>query len=249
MNKQGLWQAWRHGQGVQDMAERALDLLFPPRCAGCGKSGSIVCAACLRQCVPVTPPFCLRCGTALPSPGLCRRCKMDPPGLSGLRAAYVYQGTLRSCIHALKYDGNKRLAGPLGGLLAQAYHTFGLRADMLVPVPLHSERQQMRGYNHARLLAEVCAASVGVPSRDDVLARCRATAAQADLTASERRQNVAGAFRCAPAWATGTLYGCSIVLIDDVYTTGATVEACAAPLFAAGAAAVWALVLARPVQK
>jgi len=174
---------------------------------------------------------------------------MYPPGLSGLRAAYVYEGLLRSCIRALKYDGNQRLAGPLAALLATAYRDFDLRADMIVPVPLHSERQQQRGFNHAGLLAEVCAALVGVPLRDDVLMRERATAAQADLTTRERRrQNVAGAFRCLPAWSAGKLYGYSILLIDDVCTTGSTLEECAVPLFAAGAASVWALVLARPIH-
>jgi len=248
MNRQGLAQAWRREQGIQGITARALDLLFPPRCAGCRKSGSVLCSACLQQCAPITQPFCLRCGMPLPSPGLCRRCKMDPLSLSGLRAAYIYQGTLRSCIHALKYGGNRRLAGPLGTLLARAYRDFDLRADMIVPVPLHSERQRLRGFNHARMLAEVCAASAGVPLRDDVLVRERATAAQAELTASERRQNVEGAFRCLPAWSADKLYGCSILLIDDVCTTGSTLEACAAPLFAAGAASVWALVLARPIH-
>ncbi len=136
----------------------------------------------------------------------------------------------------------------MGTLLARAYSDFDLRADIIVPVPLHSERQRLRGFNHARMLAEVCAASAGVPLRDDVLVRERATAAQAELTASERRQNVEGAFRCLPAWSAGKLDGCSILLIDDVCTTGSTLEACAAPLFAAGAASVWALVLARPIH-
>jgi ComF family protein len=239
---------WRRGQSVQDIADRTLDLLFPPRCASCRKSGSILCAACLQTCKPITPPMCLRCGLPLPAPGLCRSCKFYPPGLSGLRAAYIYQDVIKECIHALKYDGNRRLAGPLGALLARAYREFDLRADMIVPVPLHSERQRLRGYNHARLLAEVCAASVGVPLRDDVLIRTRNTAAQAELTAGERRQNMAGAFRCLPAWGDGGLYGYSILLIDDVCTTKSTLEECAAPLFAAGAASVWALVLARRVH-
>ena len=247
MNKPGRLLVWRSGQGVQKGTERALDLLFPPRCAACRKSGSVLCSTCLRQCVPITSPICLRCGISLPSPGWCRPCKFYPPGLSGLRTAYVYDGVIRSCIRALKYEGNKRLAGPLGALLAQAYHDFDLRADMIVPVPLHSERERLRGFNHARLLAEACAASIDVPLRDDVLVKPRATAAQVGLTASERVQNMAGAFCCLPAWSDGKLYGCSILLIDDVCTTRATLEACAGPLFAAGAASVWALVLARRV--
>jgi len=118
---------------------------------------------------------------------------------------------------------------------------------MLIPVPLHAERHKQRGYNHASLLAEVCSAQLGVPMNDSVLVRHRATVAQVDLHPRERYQNVAGAFACASASAMGVLYGRSIVIIDDVSTTSATSEACAAPLFAAGAKEVWGLVLARPV--
>ncbi len=237
-------QVWQRGQ---DIVERVLDIIFPPRCPGCGRSGSIMCASCIEQCVLVGTSICLRCGIMLHAPGLCRQCKFHSPGLNGLRAAYVYQGAIRSCIHALKYEGNKRLAEPLGLLLAQAYCYYGLRADMIVPVPLHSERERMRGYNQSRLLASVCAAAVGVPLRDDVVMRWRETPAQVELAANERRRNVAGAFRCLPSLAAGKLYGCSILLIDDVCTTRATLEACAEPLFAEGAAAVRALVLARPL--
>jgi len=158
----------------------------------------------------------------------------------------LYQEPFRSYIHALKYAGNTRLAEPLGHLLAQAYISYGMQADVIIPVPLHNERQQQRGYNHAYLLAEICAAQIGIPLRDDMLIRHRATLAQVDLKAGERQQNVVGAFACTPPFATGALFGRRILLIDDVSTTGATLEACAAPLFSAGASAVWGLVLARP---
>lgn len=203
-------QLWQRGQ---DIAERVLDLIFPPRCPGCDRSGSIMCASCIEQCVPVGASICLRCGIALPASGLCRKCKFYPPGLSGLRAACVYQGVLRSCIHALKYEGNKRLAGPLGLLLAQAYWSYRLRADMIVPIPLHEERERQRGYNQSRLLASVCAAALGVPVRDDVVTRWRETPAQVELPASERRRSVAGAFRLVPLLPAGSLYGCSILLM------------------------------------
>lgn len=160
----------------------------------------------------------------------------------------AYREPLRACIHALKYDGNTRLAGPLGLLLAQAYTRYGIKADTIIPVPLHSERQQQRGYNHASLLAAECSARVGVPVHDTILVRHRATMAQVDVSPKERHQNVAGAFHCASRFATGALKGRRIIIIDDVCTTGATLEACAVPLFAAGAKSVWGLVLARPVM-
>jgi len=167
--------------------------------------------------------------------------------LSGLRTVSSYEGPLRLCIHALKYDGNVRLAEPLGDLLANAYLYYGLQADMIIPVPLHAEREQQRGYNHAHLLAEVCAARVNIPLYGNILLRHRPTPAQVGLTANERHLNVAGAFQCMPAFTTGALLKRRILIIDDVYTTGATLEACASPLFAAGAQAVCGLVLARPI--
>ena len=119
-----------------------------------------------------------------------------------------------------------------------------MQADMLVSVPLHSERHKQRGYNHAHLLARVCASTIGVPLRDDVLVRSRATNAQVGLNGYDRRQNVAGAFSIIAKDATTHIYGRKIIIVDDVCTTGATLDACAATLFQAGAASVWGLVLA-----
>ena len=230
----------------QRVTQQGLDILFPPQCAGCKRGGSVLCSSCMAHFVPVMGPSCQRCGSPLSQKGMCQQCQYHPLGLSGLRAVSSYREPLRSCIHALKYDGNTRLAEPLGRLLAQAYQYYSLQADAIIPVPLHGERQKQRGYNHAHLLAEVCAAQVNVPLYEDMVIRCRATPAQVGLAASERLQNVAGAFRCSTAFATGRLYGRRIVIVDDVYTTGATLESCARPLFAAGAREVWGLVLAQP---
>ena len=126
----------------------------------------------LRQEKPETVPSLPQNGTRLSSPYLevkgfhaqdtCKNCQYHRPRISGQRAVSLYQEPLRDCIHRLKYDGNTRLAGPLGLLLAQAYKYYSMQADVLVPVPLHSERQQQRGFNHALLLAEVCSANIGV---------------------------------------------------------------------------------------
>ena len=161
----------------------------------------------------------------------------------------IYQEPLRSCIHALKYEGNTRLAEPLGQMLACSFSYYNLAADVIIPVPLHADRQKARGYNHATLLANSCARYISIPVRSDILIRHRATPAQVGLTARERNRNVTGAFACMPHFATGILAGRTIGIIDDVATTGATLAACAAPLFAAGAQTVWGLVLARPSEK
>jgi len=235
---------WHHSRSV---LQQFLDIVFPSRCAGCQRTGHVLCPACIAKIQPVPSPICQLCGTPLSTYGVCKNCQYHHPNLSGQRAVSLYQEPLRGCIHGLKYDGNTRLAEPLGLLLAQAYRRYGLQADMLIPVPLHSERQQQRGYNHASLLAEVCSANLGVPMNDSILVRHRATVAQVDLHPRERYQNVAGAFACTSGSASDALYGRRIVIIDDVSTTSATLEASATPLFAAGAKEIWGLVLARPM--
>ena len=225
--------------------QHLLDLLYPPRCAGCQRNGHILCPSCLAQ-IPLLTSVCQRCSGTLSAGGICASCRSAPLKLSGLRAVSAYQEPLRSYIHALKYDGNTRLAQPLGTLLAGAYRASGIRADALVPVPLHSERERQRGYNHALLLARACASQVGIPLVEQMLVRHRATLSQVGLQRWERQQNVQGAFSCSPAYAGGQLRGRALLLIDDVSTTAATLEACASPLFAAGAT-VFGLVLARPL--
>lgn len=236
-----------------------VDALYPPQCAGCQRSGFVLCPGCLSQVKALPSPFCQRCGTPItpmaptapivqPSqPGICQSCTRFPPYITALRAAYIYEEPLRACIHALKYDGNTRLADPLGLLLARAYARYALAADAIIPVPLHHQRFQQRGYNHAALLAEVCAQRLRIPYFEHLLLRQRDTPSQVGLTYQQRQQNVQDAFLCSPTLAPGRLRGRTILIIDDVCTSGATLEACAPPLFAAGAKAVWGLALAKPV--
>ena len=215
-------------QQIQRRTQQALDIAFPPRCASCKRVGAVLCGTCYARLRPATPlPY-----------------RQGWSALQGLVAVNTYQGTIRDCIHTLKYDGVIRLAEPLGTVLAHTYLTYGMQADMLVSVPLHTVRHKQRGYNHAHLLAHVCATKVGVPLRDDVLVRSRATTAQVGLNAFDRKQNVAGAFSLADTYATTLIYRRRIIIIDDVCTTGATLDACATALFQAGAASVWGLVLA-----
>ena len=233
---------WR----ASKLFQQAMDVIYPPRCAGCQSSGHVLCPACLARIQPLSGALCQRCSRPLSFAGSCPDCLRKPPNVTGLRVASIYQDPLRSCIHAFKYEGNTRLAEPLGKLLAQVYERVGIKADTLVPVPLHSERHEQRGYNHAALLAQVCASHTGIPYHEHLLFRQRATRAQVDLKPWERQQNMVDAIICHPAYSAGQLRGRTIVIIDDVCTTGATLEACAAPLFAAGARAVWGLALARP---
>jgi ComF family protein len=233
-------------QHMRYFIQQTLDLLFPPTCALCKKSGSILCPDC-QQSLHLQESYvrCTHCHSIVEQNGHCLACRSHQLKLNGLRAYGRHQNTLRNCIHALKYDGQTRLAQPLGALLAQTYRRHGMQADFLVPLPLHAIRQKQRGYNHAVLLAQACAEELGVPVYEDLVMRHRATAAQVGLSSQQRHQNVVGAFSCVSTVTTRTIFKRSIIIIDDVCTTGATLEACAETLFSAGAHSVWGLVLAR----
>ena len=228
-------------------AQYLLDVLFPPRCARCKKSGHVLCPSCLAMIEPLRPPLCRMCCTPLPKNNFCRRCSSQPLQLNGLRIASNYQEPLRSYIHMFKYDGNRRLGVPLGALLAQTYKTYRMQADCIIPVPLHPKREQERGYNQAQVLAQVCATHLSLPIYTSLLQRIRPTSSQVHLSWQDRQQNVLAAFQCDQARAKREIAHRRIVIIDDVCTTGSTLAACAAPLFRAGASEVWGLTLARPV--
>jgi ComF family protein len=144
-------------------------------------------------------------------------------------------------VHHLKYRNGRALALPLGSIMATWCDAHALRADVIVPVPLHPDRLRERGYNQAALLARELERRVGLPVRESVLSRVRYTRSQMELDAEARRRNVQGAFRCAD----GRVRGQHVLLVDDVCTTGATIAACADALRAGGAARVEALTLAR----
>ncbi|HLZ80855.1 MAG TPA: ComF family protein [Ktedonobacteraceae bacterium] len=231
---------------IQRGSQYLLDTVFPPHCVSCERNGTVLCSSCIAQFKPMPLLSCPTCINMTLEVGMvCKKCRYKPPGLSGLFAVCMYEEPLRSCIHALKYDGNLRLAEPLGTLLGQSFSRYALQADAIVPVPLHRDRQHQRGYNQAQLLAEICATLVDVPFHEHMLVRHRATLPQVGLSAKDRSVNIAGAFLCTPAYATGALFERSIVIIDDITTTGATLRECAAPLYAAGAKEVKGLVLAQ----
>lgn len=151
----------------------------------------------------------------------------------------VFGGAIRDAIHALKYEGVRRMAGPLGARIAAAWRAAGWPADVVMPVPLGQKRMKERGYNQAALLAGAMAWRAGLPYADG-LRRTRETGTQVGLGRAARQENVAGAFSADP----GLVRGRAVLLIDDVFTTGATLRACAAGALEAGAQAVYALTVA-----
>lgn len=176
----------------------------------------------------------------------CPRCRRGPAPFLAARSLAVFEGSLRRAIHHLKFEG-RREAGPvLGGLLADfVRRTPALRRpDLVVAVPLHPTRLRERGFNHATLLAAPVAEAVGAPLAESVLERIVATRPQTELTRAERRANVRGAFRVPPQTAAGKC-GQTVLLVDDVLTSGATVGECARVLRSAGLGAVYVATLAR----
>ena len=191
--------------------------------------------------VPPPPPLCTPCGVPLPPPGSerCARCVERPPAFATARAAALYLPTaaglnpLAVAVQRLKYRGRRVLADTLGALRASRYP---IAPDaLLVPVPLHVARLRERGFNQALLLARALARRRGLPVAAQALARRRTTRAQPGLAAAERRANVQGAFTVPRPQ---VVSGRSVVLVDDVLTSGATADACATALLAAGAVRV-----------
>ena len=228
-----------------------IDLFFPPHCVACHSLGVWLCANCLNEVETISPPVCQRCGLPSEDPqtldgasAICVHCQTRPLELDRLRAYAFHAGPLRQAIHQFKYNDLRSLAGPLGQLMCKGWASLtptGLKIDAIVPVPLHSSRQRQRGYNQAALLAAEIGAQLQIPVLEDQLIRTRATAPQVDLSAEARRVNVRDAFRC-----TGHgLSGKHVMLIDDVCTTGSTLESACAALHEAGAQSVWAYTLAR----
>jgi ComF family protein len=243
---------------VRAVARTALDailaVVLAPSCAACDEplphpTGGPVCEACWRSILPLTPPLCDRCGDPLSTWRVvslplasCPRCRRAPRAIDRARAIGAYDGALRAIVHALKYEGRRSLARPLGDMMRDRGAEIIAGAVCAVPVPLHPSRRRHRGFNQAADLAHRLGMPV-VPA----LRRVRATAAQMGLPASRRHANVRGAF--AATRAAASLAGSVVVVIDDVSTTGATLEACARVLKDAGVAEVRALTAARVVGR
>lgn len=229
---------------LRDLGQLLADLLFPPRCAGCRQPGHLLCSTCEAAIARFPPPCCPRCDLPLAAPApRCAPCHRGQlADLDGMRVLGPHVAPLREAVHALKYGGRRALGEVLGNRLAAHWQARpGGPLDGLIPVPLHAERQRDRGYNQAEVLAEGMAPRLRLPVRAALLCRRRATPQQVGLDRQARLQNVAGAFVATPGVAGGRW-----LLVDDVCTTGATLDACAAALRAAGAESVWAITLARP---
>jgi ComF family protein len=246
-------------RALSSAANALVATLLAPACAACGRPlaqplQSPVCEDCWRAVPALTPPWCARCGDAVASwreaSLLCARCRRAPPRFAVARSAGRYDGSLRQIVHAFKYRRRRLLAGPLAGLMRHAAADLLVGADAVVPVPLSARRALQRGFNQADDLA----CHLGLPVWR-ALRRVRHGPPQAALPAARRHGNVRRAFsiRARPAllllgasWAS-RLRDATIVLVDDVMTTGATLDACGQALLEAGALSVRAMTVARAV--
>jgi len=240
---------------LRGLARAAADTVFPPACLNCRQSTgamSSLCAACWAQVRFIERPFCERLGTPfamdLGSEGLLSpEAVANPPVFARARAvAHFEDGPARQLVHRLKYSDRMELAKPLGAWMARAGNELLVEADLLVPVPLHRRRLAARRFNQANSLAQAISAQCGVPVDPFALARVKATPSQVGLSRSQRALNMQGAFRVTDGMG-ARVEGRAIVLIDDVMTSGATVNAAARALLRGGAKRVDVLVFARAV--
>lgn len=244
--------------GAIEICSRAgrmvLDAILPPLCLGCGEivaePGSL-CAVCWQGFSFISAPHCERCGVPfaedLGSDARCVDCLKRPPRFRRARATLVYDGQSRRLVLPFKHGDRTDMGRAYGRWMAQAGAELLAEAELVAPVPLHWRRLFTRRYNQALLLAKSLSRESGVALAPDLLRRRRWTGSQAGLKAKERRRNVRQAFEVHPRW-TGGVEGKAVLLVDDVLTTGATVEACAGALQRAGARHVDVLTLARVVR-
>jgi ComF family protein len=219
----------------------AVDLLFPPRCALCGRDGTLLCEPCIAALPRAAGTRCERCWMPIRSAGVCRHCAEAPPSFVSLRAAFVMDGGSRRLAHELKYEGMTSLAAPMGSLMVESLGAT-IDSEVVVPVPLHSSRERTRGYNQAALLARQVARLAGMSLLDRAVRRTRSTT---PLTKTMHREERLAIMRDAFSARRDDLAGRAILLVDDVVTTGATLDACSEALMAAGAARVDCLTWAR----
>ena len=230
----------------------ALDLLYPRMCAGCGLpadyAGHLLCGQCLLGLPLIHPPYCRCCGD--PVEGQidhayeCSYCRRRSPFYRAARSSVRYRGSARKLIRRFKYEGMTALAADCAPLIVATAltHFSSVPFDAVLGVPLHRRRERMRGFNQSNILADCAGRMLGLPAPRVVLDRRRDTPTQTGLSMAQRRGNVRNAFVVKrPAW----IEGRRILLVDDVMTTGATVNACSGALIEAGAASVHVVTVAR----
>lgn len=225
----------------QTVYNQALDLIFPQRCVTCGKLGSVWCSDCSSQAYVIKEPYCRHCGTPGVTLNECIHCNTWQYNFDEARAWGKYSGTLRGAILSLKHRYNIQLGHELARFMAGVFPTQKWKVDLVVPIPLAPHRLAERGYNQAELLTKPFASLSRLTFAAKILHRSHETVKQFELDARQRWDNLLGAFQVD----SHDLSGANILLVDDIMTTGATLNAAAVVLKSAGCSKVFALTLAK----
>ena len=237
-------------QACTELFQGFIDFFFPPLCAACGErlveGEEVVCDNCRQSFTEVPKPWCPRCGAGEVKANQkdCKACPEKPVGFDLARAVLLYRGAAREVIHTLKYKTRPEV-GPVLGRFIFLYLKRELQGEnfnAIIPVPLHPARERKRGFNQAELIAEEVARLARIPLIPEALIRIKSTKQQTQLPLEMRRQNVAGAFAMRTP---EPIRGKTILLIDDVYTTGNTVNEASRVLKEGGASKVCVLTFAR----
>jgi len=231
---------------LYEVGWKFLDLVMPPRCGGCKRWGTRWCESCQEQVQFIGEESCPKCGNPnWDGIGIkCGRCCDTRLYYERLSSWVSFKGPIREAVHELKYRHNVGLGEKLAKNLVNLFESLNWDIDFIVPVPLGSKRFQERGYNQVMLLARPLAWDLDIPIKRKALTRIRETRSQVGLSREQRIANVQNAFTAKEH----DVNGKSFLLVDDVVTTGATINACAKALKEAGAKKVFALTLARAVQ-
>lgn len=220
----------------------AIDWVYPPVCGGCLRLGERWCTACQTQVTRLDGAICPVCGIPEAEGAVCASCQARPPGYTALRSWGIYTGALREAIHQLKYKHDIGIAEALSRHLIELFCLTHWPVDILTVVPLGPRRMQERGFNQSSLLARPLGLATGISFQPGALVRIRETPSQVGLSARDRQENMKDAFLAA-----ARVKGKQVLIVDDVATTGSTLEACSQALRNAGAASVYGLTLARAV--
>ena len=232
---------WR--SRAKGLANSLLNFVFPPVCGACKKAGSLLCATCYEQLKWIPAPLCNCCGRPVHKAiAFCTVCQKRPLPLKQIRAAVLFAHPTTKLIHNLKYNGAFALAHPLAKMMSDAWKLWQMPVNLVLPIPLHADRERKRGYNQSTLLTRSFCQKVALPFTETILKRTRSTTPQVGLTAVQRLENVQNAFIV-----DGRVQGMHILLIDDVCTTGATMASAANALYAAGARTVSGYCVARAI--
>lgn len=229
---------------LRDVFSGVLDLIYPPHCVICRQAGQgYICGECLEKIDLIEPPVCRKCGTPC-ADYVCGECRDREYAFECARSAGIFEGVLRDAIHALKYNNHIVVADPLAELMIDAFPSTGLAGtvDVIVPIPIHRSRMVDRGFNQSEELANRLGKRIGLPVEPTVLRKTKKTKHQVELAFDLRATNVNGSYAANHA---EKIRGKRVLLVDDVFTTGSTLNEAARVLRDAGASSVRAYTLAK----